>query len=169
MRTLDAWLAAYGESHRNPANETIHRIVVPIIYLDVLGLLRAIPLGGSLDGAAIGAALVLLYYLYYLRLSPALAAGMAVFTGAGLAALAALHAVLGGWYVAALAGVFVVAWIAQFVGHGIEGRKPSFTQDVQFFLIGPLWVLADVYRRCGGQPSVASPLSRRTTGPAKSA
>jgi uncharacterized membrane protein YGL010W len=150
MRTLDAWLAAYGESHRNPVNEAIHRLVVPIIYLDVLGLLRAIPverwLPGAPSGAAIGAVLVLLYYL---RLSPALTAGMAVFTGAGLAGLAALHAALGAWYLPVLVAVFVVAWIAQFVGHGVEGRKPSFTQDVQFFLIGPLWVLADVYRRVG--------------------
>lgn len=150
MRTLDAWLAAYGESHQNPLNEAIHRLVVPIIYLDVLGLLRMVPverwLPGAPSGAAIGALLVLLYYL---RLSPTLTAGMAVFTGAGLAGLAALHAALGAFYLPVLIAVFVVAWIAQFIGHGVEGRKPSFTQDVQFFLIGPLWVLADVYRRVG--------------------
>ncbi len=157
MRTLDAWLAAYGESHQNPRNERIHQLAVPIIYLDVLGFLRLVPierwLPGAPSAAAIGAALVLAYYA---RLSPALAAGMAAFTAAGLAGLAVLHGALGDWYAPALVAVFVAAWIAQFVGHGIEGRKPSFTQDVQFFLIGPLWVLADGYRRLGIRPSALS-------------
>lgn len=42
--------------------------------------------------------------------------------------------------------VFVIAWIGQFVGHQIEGKKPSFFKDLQFLLIGPLWLLAFVYR-----------------------
>jgi uncharacterized membrane protein YGL010W len=37
--------------------------------------------------------------------------------------------------------IFVLAWIGQFVGHKIEGQKPSFLEDVQFLLIGPLWVV----------------------------
>lgn len=36
--------------------------------------------------------------------------------------------------------VFVIAWIGQFIGHKIEGKKPSFFKDIQFLLIGPLWV-----------------------------
>ena len=46
-----------------------------------------------------------------------------------------------------MAAVFVLAWIGQFVGHKVEGKKPSFFKDVQFLMIGPLWLLADVYRR----------------------
>ncbi|HWG31443.1 MAG TPA: Mpo1-like protein, partial [Steroidobacteraceae bacterium] len=45
--------------------------------------------------------------------------------------------------------VFVVAWIGQFVGHALEGKRPSFFKDVQFLLIGPLWLLASAYRRLG--------------------
>ena len=44
---------------------------------------------------------------------------------------------------------FVVAWIGQFVGHAIEGRKPSFFKDLQFLLIGPAWLMAHVFRRLG--------------------
>ena len=47
------------------------------------------------------------------------------------------------------AGVFVVAWIAQFVGHRLEGRKPSFLTDLTYLLIGPAWVLAKLYRKLG--------------------
>ena len=48
-------------------------------------------------------------------------------------------------------GVFVVAWIAQFIGHSklYEGKKPSFFTDLKYLLIGPAWVLAKLYRKLG--------------------
>jgi uncharacterized membrane protein YGL010W len=45
--------------------------------------------------------------------------------------------------------VFVAAWAGQFVGHRIEGKQPSFVEDVRFLLVGPAWPLADAYRRFG--------------------
>ena len=45
--------------------------------------------------------------------------------------------------------VFVLAWVGQFIGHAIEGKRPSFFKDVQFLLIGPIWLLAELYRRAG--------------------
>ena len=47
------------------------------------------------------------------------------------------------------AGVFVVAWVGQFVGHHIEGRRPSFFTDLKYLLIGPLWTLDKLYRKLG--------------------
>jgi uncharacterized membrane protein YGL010W len=47
--------------------------------------------------------------------------------------------------------LFVAAWIGQFVGHKIEGKKPSFFKDLQFLLIGPIWLLNDLYRKLGIQ------------------
>ena len=46
-------------------------------------------------------------------------------------------------------GVFVVAWIAQFIGHQIEGRRPSFLTDLTYLLIGPAWVVAKGLRKLG--------------------
>jgi uncharacterized membrane protein YGL010W len=46
-------------------------------------------------------------------------------------------------------GVFVIAWILQFIGHAIEGKRPSFFTDVRFLLIGPAWLLAFLYRALG--------------------
>jgi uncharacterized membrane protein YGL010W len=51
------------------------------------------------------------------------------------------------WLVSAI--VFVVAWIGQFYGHKVEGKKPSFLKDIQFLLIGPAWLLHFIYRRLG--------------------
>ena len=45
--------------------------------------------------------------------------------------------------------IFIVSWIGQFIGHKIEGKKPSFFQDIQFLLIGPLWLLSFVYNKIG--------------------
>jgi uncharacterized membrane protein YGL010W len=61
-----------------------------------------------------------------------------------------LHATFGVRTLLMLAiAVFVVAWIAQFVGHKIEGRKPSFLTDLTYLLIGPAWVLAKGLRKLG--------------------
>jgi uncharacterized membrane protein YGL010W len=45
--------------------------------------------------------------------------------------------------------IFVLAWIGQFIGHAIEGKRPSFFKDLQFLMIGPMWLLALLYRRLG--------------------
>ena len=45
--------------------------------------------------------------------------------------------------------IFVIAWIGQFIGHKIEGKKPSFFQDLQFLLIGPAWLLSFFYNKIG--------------------
>lgn len=152
MRTVADWLAEYGESHRHPRNKLLHWICVPVIVLCVLGFLWSLPVPRAFAPAspwlnwatlAIAAGLV-----YYAALSVPLALGMVPVMAAMawvLARLDELDTPL--WAICAIA--FVVAWIGQFVGHAIEGRRPSFFKDVQFLLIGPLWLLGFVYRRLG--------------------
>ena len=38
---------------------------------------------------------------------------------------------------------------SQFIGHAVEGKRPSFFKDLQFLLIGPIWLLSNLYRRVG--------------------
>lgn len=85
---------------------------------------------------------------YYNRLSRPLGLGMlAVFFVFGCSCRL-LEARIGLANLAWLAvGVFVVAWVAQFIGHRAEGRRPSFLTDLTYLLIGPAWVLAKLYRR----------------------
>ena len=154
MRSLSDWLSDYGASHQNPTNKLLHWICVPPIVLAVLGFLWCVPvpvpfnaLSPWLNWASLAAAAALLYYL---RLSPRLAAGVAL----GFAALLVLTRALSElpwplWETSA--AVFLVAWIGQFIGHAIEGVRPSFFKDLQFLLIGPLWLLAAAYRRVGAR------------------
>ncbi|MBS0394522.1 MAG: DUF962 domain-containing protein [Proteobacteria bacterium] len=151
MRTVEDWLAEYGTSHQHPWNKVLHWICVPLIVLAVLGLLAALPVPAPLRGRPLAnwASLATLAALaYYAWLSPRLAAGMLLplaLAGVALAGIAALAPPL--WRTCA--AIFVAAWIGQFIGHAIEGRRPSFFKDLQFLLIGPLWLLGFVYRRLG--------------------
>ena len=45
--------------------------------------------------------------------------------------------------------IFFVAWVGQFYGHKVEGKKPSFLKDIQFLLIGPAWLMHFIYKRLG--------------------
>ena len=138
-RKLDRLLAHYGESHRNPTNELIHFIAIPAILLSIVGLLYA--LHPWVAYAFVTASLV-----YYASLrSIVLFATMAVCTVAAVALVRSL-----GELVAPVsATVFVVAWIFQFIGHKIEGRKPSFFEDIQYLWVGPLFVVTQLYVRLG--------------------
>ena len=45
--------------------------------------------------------------------------------------------------------IFIIAWVGQFIGHKIEGQKPSFFEDIQFLLIGPAWIISFIYKKMG--------------------
>jgi uncharacterized membrane protein YGL010W len=151
MRSIEQWLAAYGEHHRDHTNKTLHWIGIPIIVFSLIGMLYLIPLPCALSCRGITVALIVavIALLYYFALSRPLAIGMLIVLGAMYAAVSAIVELLGERALIVMVAVFVVGWIIQFVGHKIEGQKPSFFEDLQFLLIGPVWLLSDVYRRLG--------------------
>ena len=136
-RAIDVLLARYGDSHRNPVNELIHIVCIPAIVFSLLGILWALHPAVALLVAAAALA-------YYVTLSRTFALGMGVMAGAMLLVLAMLP---DGTVLPTSIGVFVAAWLGQFIGHHIEGKKPSFFDDLRFLLIGPLFVLSFLYRR----------------------
>jgi uncharacterized membrane protein YGL010W len=152
MRTANQWLDEYGESHRNPVNKLLHWICVPPILLSALGLLWSLPVPDAfkvlspwLNWATLAGATAIIYYL---RLSSVLAGGIALGFVAMFLALAWLATLPWPLWRTCVA-IFVVAWIGQFVGHAFEGKQPSFFKDLQFLLIGPLWLVSHLYRRVG--------------------
>jgi len=148
-REVDRWLGNYSEDHRNPANIVIHWICVPLILWSVIALLWVVPVPALLGRAGLWAGVAMFAALsFYLRLSRALGLAMfAAFVVFGLIT-EALYRWLGPAALMWLAiGVFVVAWIAQFVGHKLEGKRPSFLTDLAYLLIGPAWIVAKIMRR----------------------
>lgn len=148
MKHVEAFLDEYQVSHMNPVNKRIHWICVPLITVTVFGALRAIPVGTEWVNPATLAGLAAM--LYYAALSPRLAAAMVPLFAAIMLVVEASYAALGTTvHLGLMAAIFVGAWIGQFYGHHVEGAKPSFFKDLQFLLIGPLWLLAHVFRRAG--------------------
>ncbi len=140
LRRVDRLLAHYALSHQHPTNERIHYTAIPCIMLSLVGLLYvASPM---LALVFLGASL-----LYYWRLSTVFLITMMAVTVVMLAIIATLNAkhIL----LPVCLMVFVVAWIFQFIGHRIEGKKPSFFEDVQYLWVGPLFVLSRLFIKLG--------------------
>ncbi|PIK15165.1 Mpo1-like protein [Halobacteriovorax sp. JY17] len=153
MKTIDEWLSEYGESHRNKTNQVIHKVCVPAIEFSLLGILWLIPTPSSfwsipyLNWATLFCAFALLFYLslksarYFI--------GSVLMLIPMLVVINYLRVNFGGIIIYGFVGLFIISWVGQFIGHRIEGKKPSFLKDLFFLLIGPLWVLRSLYRKIG--------------------
>jgi uncharacterized membrane protein YGL010W len=153
MRAIDRLLAEYGESHQNPTNKMVHWICVPLIMFSLLALLYAVPFIRERSLLTNWAAVLLLFaWVYYARLSLPLMIGFVLIGGLMLLGIQWLY-VQAGYAPGKLALwaviIFAAAWVGQFWGHKVEGKKPSFLKDVQFLLIGPAWLMHFVFKRIG--------------------
>ena len=151
QRPIDRWFTSYSGDHRNDINQLIHVFAVPAILWSAIALLWCIPVPMTWFKSGLWAALAMFAaWMFYWRASRALGIGMLVVFVAMSWLTRWLHDAYGvrNLLYAAIA-VFVVAWIAQFIGHKIEGRKPSFLTDLTYLLIGPAWVLSKLYRTFG--------------------
>ena len=146
QNSLQHLLNQYSESHQNSLNQKIHKICVPLIEWSVLGIFSSLPkpqFFESLNWAHVIVFLALAYYSQFKNLKVILAT---------LILMAPFWIFLGLYHGNVLSVsliVFVLAWIGQFYGHKIEGKKPSFFEDLFFLLIGPLWVAEALLRTQG--------------------
>ena len=152
MLTIEQWLQEYDVSHRNPFNKLTHWICVPAIMFSILGLCWSIAIPDILIRQSVpfnwALVVIVLALGYYALLSVQLAVGMLLVSMTMVGILLLLEQFSAPlWQLSLL--IFVLAWIGQFIGHKVEGKKPSFFKDVQFLLIGPLWLLSFVYRKLG--------------------
>jgi uncharacterized membrane protein YGL010W len=152
---LHAWLDEYSLSHQNPTNILIHKICVPTIALTVLGFLWSIPLPKSIrqNVGNVSSHFIPMLFIgpilaFYFRLSTKMAVTMSVIILSTFVLLARMEQRKVRIFRLSLI-IFILAWIGQFIGHGIEGKKPSFVEDLQFLAVGPLWTLASAFRALG--------------------
>ena len=153
MKTAQQWFDEYAVSHQNETNQFIHYICVPAIFFSVIGLLMSIQttflenLLGLYNPLLENWAVVvgLFISIFYFRL------GFWYFIKM---ILLILVSIIGNYWLSSFGNlamisfaIFVVAWIGQFYGHKVEGMKPSFIKDLQFLLIGPLWVIEKIVRK----------------------
>lgn len=132
MKSITEWFDEYSESHQNPTNKQIHWLCVPAILFSIIGIIAHFSI-------LLTTLLLVLTLVFYARLDLVLAVAMAAL----LVVMAWLIYTLPvgvGFYIA----IFLIAWVGQFYGHKVEGKKPSFFKDLQFLLIGPVWCM-DAY------------------------
>jgi uncharacterized membrane protein YGL010W len=157
-KQVDVYFDKYAESHQNPKNELIHWICVPLIVFSLVGLIWSIPFPylsflGAVNGYVSWAWFLIAFAVYYyFKLSPVLAGFMLLLILVFIYAIVVLlnwqHN--GGpmlWQSCLV--IFVLSWVGQFIGHKIEGKKPSFFDDIKFLLIGPIWLMHFVLMRLG--------------------
>ncbi|HEY5371881.1 MAG TPA: Mpo1-like protein [Hanamia sp.] len=151
MKTVNQWLGEYGQSHQNKTNKLIHWVCVAAIFFSIIGLLYCIKVPLWIDRHHLNVAMfaMLLVILYYLRLSFSIGIGMFLL---GFFCLVLCHLIekyvpVSLWLICVI--IFAIAWIGQFYGHNVEGKKPSFLKDIQFLLIGPMWLMSFIYKKMG--------------------
>lgn len=150
MRSFNQWMDEYGVSHQNPTNQKVHKICVPLIMMTVIGFLLCIPTPMAFQSVPHlnwGSLFILGCLGFYLTLDFKMFLGMIVQTA--IMYFLCLKIQEAGFLLPFCIIVFVLAWIGQFWGHKVEGKKPSFLQDMVFLLIGPLWVTRFLYKKLG--------------------
>lgn len=147
MKSFNGWLEDYEQSHRNPINRTLNWICLPQTAFAIWLGLKCVPLGSAMFNAATVAAIGT--WLFYLKLSRPLALGMMVVLPALYAGVLLVESVSGRYAPWLALAIFAEAWISQLIGRDVEGARPTLVEDLRFLLVGPLWLLADVYRGLG--------------------
>jgi uncharacterized membrane protein YGL010W len=148
---MQHWLDSYSADHQHPTNRILHWICVPLILWSVIALMWTVPVPPFLGRQGFWAVgMLVLAFAWYWKQSHRLGAAMLI----ALALLALLteliYRQLGPTSLRiGAAGVFVVAWMGQFIGHAIEGRRPSFLTDLAYLLVGPAWLMDKLLRRVG--------------------
>lgn len=151
---MQNWLDEYAESHQNSTNKIVHWICVPLIMFSILGLFWLVKFNLGLPAAYseyqnLASVLIILALLFYARISVPMAIGMLFVTAIMVLGIRSVESLGSNVLLITCIVVFVLAWIAQFIGHNIEGKKPKFLKDVQFLLIGPAWILGFIYNKLG--------------------
>ena len=162
MKSFVEHLSKYAAYHRDKRNVATHYVGVPMIVAGVVTMLSR-PAFMHIDGIAISPAaiLVAITALFYLRLDIRFGTVMSTFLAAclWLGQLLAVQptAIWLSWG----AGVFLVGWVFQFIGHYFEGKKPAFVDDILGLVIGPIFVAAELAFEMGLRKDVQDAVEAR--------
>jgi len=145
-KNISNWLSEYHKYHKNYTNKLIHWFCVPLIMLSLFGLLSLLNFEMTNYKINVLNIFIILALLFYIRLSVSLTIGMLGISIIFVLLINNINSLLDSslyYYIS----IFIIAWIGQFIGHKIEGEKPAFFKDLQFLLIGPLWLLSFIYKK----------------------
>jgi uncharacterized membrane protein YGL010W len=152
VRPADEWLSRYGRYHNHKTNCLIHSLTIPFVVMSLVGLLWSLPAPETFEQATPvlnwGTIFLMTAIMYYFIMSISLAFGIlpfAILVIFGVDWLEQLTVPL--WLTST--AILNLTWAGQRVGHQIEGHQPPLVEDIQTMMIGPVWILANIYRRFG--------------------
>ena len=152
MKSIEEQLARYKSVHLNKKNIQTHFVGVPLIVFAVTLMLSTVAFEINLEDLfglqltlnfTLAMAIFTVVALYYLALHRLLALGMLLYIVVNLFLAEFLRHTEGVMITAIV--LFVVGWVIQFIGHYYEKAKPAFVDDLSQFLIGPLFLMAELY------------------------
>ena len=148
MNNVNEWNEEYAKYHKNKTNKIIHWICIPLIMFSLLGLLSLMTLF-TFNSVTISALWFFIIFAigYYVKLSKSLALGMTIISICFIYFIELINENFLNQKFEIFLSIFIISWIGQFIGHKIEGKKPAFVKDLQFLLIGPLWLLSYIYEK----------------------
>ncbi|MBV7314223.1 DUF962 domain-containing protein [Shewanella sp. NIFS-20-20] len=160
MKTIEAQLAQYKSVHLDKRNIKTHFVGIPLIIWSAFTLLASIPftlaIGTWLSlGLAGCVALVVLVYYAFLHLR--LALGMLIVMIPLVYSAQWASQLEYGLPIAV--AMFIVGWIFQGVGHKFEGAKPAFVDDINQLLIGPIFLMAELYFMLGWESELLAEIT----------
>lgn len=149
----------YSASHKNPINQAIQWICIPLLTFGVLGIVWSIPFPylaflGKYNGFVNWASFLIAFSIYYYyKTSPVLSYGILLFVfafSAGIVGLEKFHT-HNNWPTmgSVCMGVFVLGLILQFIGYKYEGATPSLSSNLKLLLHGPLWLMYMLFKKLG--------------------
>lgn len=149
MKSITEQLSTYKSVHLNASNIKTHFIGIPLIIWSIALLLNmiSVPLPFLNVELGLGIVIGLSACVYYVILHFRLACFVVLLFGPIVYSTTLLanyeHTI-----VLAIT-VFVIGWILQFIGHAYEKAKPAFVDDLNQLLIGPLFLIAEIYFALG--------------------
>ncbi|MBL8522668.1 MAG: DUF962 domain-containing protein [Betaproteobacteria bacterium] len=147
MRNLEQQITQYAAYHRDRRNIATHFFGVPMIVFSVVLALSPFAVNG-VNVALLALAMAAVYYIF---LDVALGTAMLIFLFVCYLISIYLNAKIGhtGVVMGLAVALFVIGWIIQFIGHKYEGMKPAFTDDIMGLIIGPLFIMTEVFFALG--------------------
>lgn len=151
MKTVEEQLSNYKSVHFNKSNIKTHFVGIPLIVWAITVLLSlqtfTVDIAGNSLTYTPAIVLFIVALVYYLKLHAKLALGMLMYIIANIYLASLVTAMASALWIAI--GAFVVGWIIQFIGHIYEKAKPAFFDDIMGLVIGPLFLMAEVYFALG--------------------
>jgi uncharacterized membrane protein YGL010W len=160
---LTGMLASYGRYHRDPRNRLTHCFGVPAIIYAVL-----IPLALHVNTFADvplhpDRIVIALAAIGYIALDPGLGLPLTLVLALLGAAAEATRALGPAIALAVAAGVFVLGWALQLLGHRLEGNRPALLTNLAQILVAPLFLTAELEFSLGLRRRLHGDIERHLT------